>query len=170
MLKWGGVILFLFSQNARALMCIYWLSHNKYGIFHSVIKKILRSHYHIESSCQDIGERLIIPHPRNIIICAEKIGNSVQINQNVTIGGNMKKTKQREWGEQKLPIIGNMVTVCTNSVVGGPVIIGDNVILGANSTCTHEVSVDVEPNTLLYNTMSESKRKIEVSEGTYKYI
>lgn len=47
----------------------------------------------------------MLPHPHNIIIAAESIGDNVQINQNVTLGGNMRKTKQRSWGVQKLPIL-----------------------------------------------------------------
>lgn len=157
------VKLFLFSHHARALICVYIVSHSRNKYHTLIIRKFLRSHYHIECSCRQIGYRLMLPHPRNIIIVAESIGDNVQVNQNVTIGGNMHKKKQREWGEQKLPIIGNNVVVYTNAVVGGPIIIEDNVIIGANCTCTH----DIPANTLVYNKQYISSRKIKVLEGTY---
>lgn len=165
-IKWGGVILFIFSHQARAIMCVYILSHNKCRPLKILIRKFLRAHYHIECSCSNIGDGLRLPHPRNIIIGAEKIGNNVQINQNVTIGGNMKKTCIRPWGEQKRPIIGNSVVIYTNAVVGGPVVIEDHVIVGANCVCTH----DIPSNTLIYNTSQLSSRKILVTDGSFQYI
>lgn len=135
-------------------------------IFRLIDRKLLRPHYHIEIFCSRIGYRLSVPHPRNIIISAEEIGDDVQINQNVTIGGNMKKTVIRNGKEQKLPIIGNSVVIYTNAVVGGPYKIADNVIIGSNCTCSH----DVENNTLIYNEMKVSRRKIKVETGTYKYL
>lgn len=164
--KWGGVKLFLFSHQARALICVYIVSHSKSKWLAFIIRRFLRSHYHIECSCRNIGYRFMLPHPRNIIIGAEFIGDDVQINQNVTIGGNMKKQVQREWGIQKLPIIRNKVVIYTNAVVGGPVLIEDHVIIGANCTCTH----DVPAHSLLYNKQYLSSRKIEVQEGTYAYL
>lgn len=164
--KLGGVILFFISHQARALICIYMLSHKKHTKIHFILRRFLRSHYHIECSCKKIGSGFKLPHPRNIIIAAEEIGNDVQINQNTTIGGNMQKVKQRDWGIQKLPIIRNKVVIYTNAVVGGPIIINDNVIIGANCTCTH----DVKSNTLIYNKQMESSKQIEVLNGTYKYI
>lgn len=162
----NGGVLFLLSHQARALMLVYALSEGKYQPFHFLIRKFLRSHYHIECSCKKIGNGLRLPHPRNIIIGAEKIGDNVQINQNVTIGGNMKKTCNRSWGMQKLPIIGNNVVIYTGAVVGGPVIIEDNVLVGANCVCTH----DVPSNTLLYNAPKTSRRKIIVTNGSFNYI
>ncbi|MCF0216863.1 MAG: hypothetical protein HUK21_10370 [Fibrobacteraceae bacterium] len=76
--------------------------------------------YHIECSTKNIGYGLFLPHPSNIIIAAEKIGDNVQINQNVTIGGNMGKYNYYSDGiVQKMPIIGNRVIICPNAIVGG---------------------------------------------------
>ena len=161
----GGVRLFLFSHQARALICVYIVSHSSNKLLCFLARKLLRSHYHIECSCKNIGYGLMLPHPRNIIIGAESIGDYVQINQNVTIGGNVKRKVKREWGEQKLPIIHDRVCVFSNAVVGGPVIINDHVIIGANCTCTH----DVPAHSLVYNKQYVSNKHINVLEGTFEY-
>lgn len=53
------------------------------------------------------------------------IGNNCQINQNVTIG--------RNFGDKKVPIIGNDVYIGAGSVIFGEITIGNNVIIGSNS-------------------------------------
>lgn len=158
--------LFMLSHNARAIILVYIISHYQ-GLISLTSRMLLRSKYGIECSTRKIGFGLMLPHPRNIIISAETIGDNVQINQNVTIGGNMKKTKIRGVNDiQKLPRILNNVVICPNSIVGGPVIINDNVIVGANCVCTH----DVESNSLVYNNCNISKKKIIVKQGTYKTL
>ncbi|MEO9070337.1 MAG: hypothetical protein ABI261_04845 [Ginsengibacter sp.] len=59
------------------------------------------------------------------------IGDRVQICQNVTIG--------RNFGDKKVPIIGNDVYVGTGSVIFGEIEIGDNVIIGSNSLINKSV-------------------------------
>lgn len=54
-----------------------------------------------------------------------RIGERCQVNQGVTIG--------RNFGDSKVPSIGNNVYVGAGSVVFGEIEIGDNVIIGANS-------------------------------------
>lgn len=160
------ILLSLFSHHARALILIYTIIHINNKFINILLRKLLRSHYHIEIGCQSIGYYFRIPHPRNIIINAESIGDNVQINQNVTLGNNMRKSIIRNQKIQTLPIIGNNVIICANSIVGGPIIIGDNVIIGSNCTCTH----DVTNNTLLYNKVCTSTKNISVELGTYKYL
>ncbi len=53
------------------------------------------------------------------------IGDRVWICQNVTIG--------RNFGDKKVPVIGNDVYIGAGSVVFGEIEIGDNVIIGSNS-------------------------------------
>ena len=108
----------------------------------------------------------MLPHPRNIIIFSESVGDWVQINQNSTIGGNFKKTVERKWGTQRAPILGNHIVICPNSVVGGPVIIEDHVIVGSNCTCTH----DVPSHTMVYNKQFISNKKIVVERGTFTVL
>jgi serine O-acetyltransferase len=59
------------------------------------------------------------------------IGSRVTIAQNVTIG--------RNFGQKKVPIIGNDVYVGAGSVIFGEITIGDNVIIGANSVVNKSI-------------------------------
>jgi len=59
------------------------------------------------------------------------IGNNCQINQNVTIG--------RNFGDKKVPTIGNDVYIGAGSVVFGEIIIGNNVIIGSNSLVNKDI-------------------------------
>lgn len=62
------------------------------------------------------------------------IGDRVRICQNVTIG--------RNFGDKKVPVIGNDVYIGAGSVIFGEIEIGDNVIVGSNSV----VNKSVPPN------------------------
>lgn len=78
-----------------------------------------------------IGEGLFLMHPYRTIVHAKSIGNNVSLFHNITIGANV--------GTDKLPIIGDNVTIFTGAVVVGGVKIGDNSIIGANSVITKDV-------------------------------
>ena len=107
-----------------------------------------------------IGEGLMLPHPFNIIIANNvKIGNNVHIGQNVTIGGNFKKKREREDGSlQYLPEISDRVNICAGAVVGGPVRLGCDVIVGANAVITK----DVPSNSIVYGQNKIMKRGISL--------
>ncbi|WP_338410877.1 DapH/DapD/GlmU-related protein [uncultured Flavobacterium sp.] len=53
------------------------------------------------------------------------IGNNCLVAQNVTIG--------RNFGDKKVPIIGDDVYIGAGSVIFGEITIGNNVIIGSNS-------------------------------------
>ena len=96
-----------------------------------------------------------MPHPYGIILSAEKIGQNCLIGQYVTLGG---KERLEEGKCIRTPIVGDNVNILAGSVVAGPIIIGNDVVIGSNST----VTFDVEANTLLYNRPIVSKHKIIV--------
>lgn len=76
-----------------------------------------------------IGSGLFLPHSVGIVIGHEVVmGDNCEIFQNVTIGSNRKELDGRF-----MPIIGNNVSIGSGAVVVGPIIIGDNVVIGANS-------------------------------------
>jgi serine acetyltransferase len=69
---------------------------------------------------------IIFPHPQGIIIGAEAvIGERAWIFQNVTIGGAP--------GKVGLPQIGKDSRIYTGAVLTGPINIGNNVVVGANT-------------------------------------
>lgn len=59
------------------------------------------------------------------------IGNNVTIGQNVTIG--------RNFGDKKVPTIGNDTYVGAGSAVFGEIFVGNNVIIGANTVVNRSV-------------------------------
>ena len=64
-----------------------------------------------------------------------KIGNNCLVAQNVTIG--------RNFGDNKVPEIGDDVYIGAGSVVFGEIKIGDNVIIGSNSVINKDVPSNV---------------------------
>lgn len=84
-------------------------------------------------------KRAEFPHPIGIVIGSNvKMGMDCQIYQNVTLGG----------GDGGYPELGRNVTVFANAVLVGPIKIGDNAVIGANSV----VLTDVEENTTVAGT------------------
>ena len=87
-----------------------------------------------------IGGGISFPHPYGIVIGGNAVvGKNCHIGQHVTIGGNMGK----EEDGRTQPIIGDNCYICANSVVVGPIIIGNNVIIGAGSVVTKSIPDNV---------------------------
>jgi serine O-acetyltransferase len=79
---------------------------------------------------------LFIPHGYVVIDGPVTIGSDCVINPWVTIG----LSGSRRWGfDQRGPIIGDRVHVGTGSKVLGPITIGDDVRIGANSVVIDDV-------------------------------
>ncbi len=62
-----------------------------------------------------------------------EIGNNCIIYHNVTLGGTGKETKNRH------PKIGNNVIIGCGAKILGPITIGNNVKIGANSVITKSI-------------------------------
>ena len=63
------------------------------------------------------------------------IGDNVEIYQNVTIGGNGKENQP----SPGIPTIKNNVKIYAGACVLGPIVIGDNSIVGANAVVLCDV-------------------------------
>jgi serine O-acetyltransferase len=78
---------------------------------------------------------LILPHPQGIVVGAETVvGPDSWIFQNVTLGGLR--------GKVGMPEVGRSARIYTGAVLVGPVVIGDNVQVGANAVVTRDVPDD----------------------------
>lgn len=87
-----------------------------------------------------IGRRLFIDHGMGIVIGeTATIGNDCTIYHGVTLGGTGKDEKKRH------PDLGDNVLVGCGAKILGPIKIGDNVKIGANSV----VLKDVQKNTTI---------------------
>lgn len=81
-----------------------------------------------------IGKRLFIDHGMGIVIGeTTTIGNNCTIYHGVTLGGTGKDKYKRH------PDLGNNVIVGCGAKVLGPIKVGDNVKIGANSVVLKEV-------------------------------
>ncbi len=159
---------FLVSRTSRVIILIR-LSNIDIKIIRIMANSLLKLRF-IEIGVVNIGIGFFLPHPQCIIIASGvKIGNNVHVGQYVTIGGNSKKIKKMHDGKiQKLPIIGDRVMINHGAVIGGPVTIGSDVIVGANAVVTH----DVPSNSMVFgqNQLSKKKIKIPPTGGEYEIL
>jgi len=76
---------------------------------------------------------LILPHPQGIVVGAGTVlGPNSWIFQNVTLGG--------VHGKSGMPHVGSGARLYVGAVVVGPVVVGDNVIVGPNAVITNSVA------------------------------
>jgi serine O-acetyltransferase len=79
----------------------------------------------------EIGPGLMLPHPVGILLGQGlRVGSRVTILHHVSIGGN---PRIRHDAPQLSPDIGNEVIIYTQSIVIGPIKIGDGAVIGARS-------------------------------------
>jgi serine O-acetyltransferase len=91
-----------------------------------------------------IGSGLFIDHGAGVVIGeTAEIGHNCVLFHNVTLGGTGKHAGKRH------PTLGNNVFVGTGATILGPVIIGDNVRIGAN---TFIYMVDIPDNCTVVGT------------------
>jgi serine O-acetyltransferase len=84
-----------------------------------------------------IGEGLFLPHGFATAIGAKSIGKNCSINHNVTIG---------TYGDENRPTILDNVTINAGTIIFGKITVGNNVVIGANST----VNTDVPDNSTVF--------------------
>ena len=100
------------------------LVRSKNKIFSAFIRNLLISKHSMDvSSTAVIGPALRLPHPIGIVIGDNAIlHGSITIYQNSTIGS-----------KNGYPEIGNHTIIYPNSVIVGPINVGDHCVIGAGS-------------------------------------
>ena len=81
----------------------------------------------------NIGPGLYIGHFGGITLGEVTMGSNCNISQNITLG------RTGRIGEKGAPTIGNRVWIGPGAVVVGPVCIGDDALIGANTVVTKSV-------------------------------
>lgn len=100
-----------------------------------------------------IGKCLFIDHGMGIVIGeTAEIGDYCNLFHGVTLGGT---GSGKDAGKKRHPTLGNNVLIGAQSILLGPINIGDNVKIGANST----VIRDIKSNTTYVGTPKENKEK-----------
>ncbi|OYP71458.1 hypothetical protein CIK92_08180 [Prevotella sp. P4-67] len=129
-----GLIKGLFTGHAFYAVLHYriasWLyKHHIKLLPDMVCYRNIRRHGCEISPTSSIDGGLMLHHTVGIVVgCFVKAGKNLEIFQNVTIGSNRK-----EVDGQIMPIIGDNVSIGSGAVVVGPIKIGNNVLIGANS-------------------------------------
>ena len=117
----------------------WWLGGAPYALFaalQSIVRLVL--HVDIAPRCV-IGPGLHLGHPYTIIVGPTRIGSNCSMTHNVTIGMGLSA------GRRGIPTIGDDVWIGPNSVLTGPIHIGDKATIAAGSV----VSRDVPPGALV---------------------
>jgi serine O-acetyltransferase len=123
-----------------------YLYVNKVPLFPKLIMNINKILFSIEISyAAKIQKGFRINHSVGIVIGSRvQMGENITINQGVTIGGNFNKKKIVENTLISQPIVGDNVSFSAGCKVLGPIVIGDNVVIGANSVVITDVKQGVK--------------------------
>ncbi|KAA6340185.1 Serine acetyltransferase [termite gut metagenome] len=102
---------------------------------------LLEKFYCCEFNCVAIDKSVLFAHhARGCTIIASKICENVVIFQNVTIGTNMRFNKvSNEWENVGNPIICKNVVIADGAKILGPIIIGENTVVGAGAIITKDI-------------------------------
>jgi len=120
---------------------LYRVGHWLYKNRHPTLAKITENLNFYLDQCTisvkaDIGPGFLIAHTHGLVIgegCV--IGENCDVRQNVTIGGNWSK----QVDGRMYPTIGDNVSISAGAVIVGPLNIGSNSIIGANTVVTKDV-------------------------------
>jgi serine O-acetyltransferase len=119
-----------------------WSRRKKMYFFAGICQRLMHhlSHCWISVSAE-IGPGFLIAHVGGLVIGDKtRIGANCDVRQNVTFGGNFSK-KDTEGRTQ--PWVGDNVSFGVGAVILGPVRIGSNSIVGANSVVIRDVPENV---------------------------
>ena len=125
---WYRVSRYLHSRNLRLLARLIW------GL------NIWRSGAEISPNT-DIGGGLVITNPHGVILNG-KFGRNCVVYQKAGTGGRHSVSPVDVGGGPGLPCIGDDVVFETDSMVMGPVIIGDRVLIGPRAFVVTDVPND----------------------------
>lgn len=136
---------FVFSYRIRA-----WFARHHLGVLEILMlrmEEMIFSTSVLRYYGVQIGPGLYMPHPFGIVIGGATIGKNFTIAQNCTVGGQKPVgalgVEPPGWESRDRIVIGDWVFMGAGSCVLGPVTIGDNVIIGANSVVTRDLPANV---------------------------
>lgn len=105
-----------------------------FSILYKALKVIAESLTGTELPCEVvIGRRLRIEHSFDVVVSGDAVlGDDVVLRNGVTIG-------LRHEGKRGAPVIGNRVDIGAGAKLLGPIVIGDDVSIGANAVVIRDV-------------------------------
>jgi serine O-acetyltransferase len=133
------------SRQGLWVMVVYRFGRWVYSIQPALLRMILATFYSclkllsqvltgIDLPCEaTVGRRFKIENFGGIVICpAAVFGDDAIVRQGVTV--DLRRT-----GERGAPIIGNRVDIGAGAKILGPIVIGDDVMIGANAVVIRDI-------------------------------
>lgn len=119
-----------------------WFHKRRWNFLASLSQRLMHHLCHCWISVSaDIGPGFLIAHVGGIGIGpGTVIGKNCDIRRNLSLGGNFNK---RDADGRDHPWIGDNVSLGVGAVVSGPVRVGSNSIIGANTVVTRDVPENV---------------------------
>jgi len=157
--------------------------YSKNKMFKKIASSLLEKLYCFEINCIEIDKSVLFAHhAHGCIIIASKICENVVIFQNVTIGSNLKFNKVNGiWENAGNPIICKNVIICDGAKILGPIIVGENSVIGAGAIVTKNIpsnsivygANNIKPKDNNYDiafnsNMIDFERLIEINKGLIK--
>ena len=145
----GNIFCYLFkaltSYGFRAVMLYrmgHWFRKHHCRLLAVLSERLMHISCHCRiSTTAVIGPGLLVSHTFGLIIGTKtRIGKNCDVRHNTTFGGNFSK-KDKDGRSQ--PWVGDNVSVGVGAAILGPVKIGSNSIIGANSVVTRDVPENV---------------------------
>ena len=119
-----------------------WCQRHNFKFLSSLSQKFMHHTCHCWINLKaDIGPGFMIAHVGAIGIGGgARIGKHCDCRRNCSIGGNFNKVDEEGRSQ---PWIGDNVSIGVNAVITGPVKVGSNSIIGANSVVNRDVPENV---------------------------
>ena len=127
-------------------VCLYrlgrWFKQHQMSFLAGICQRLMHHLCHCWISVNaEIGPGFLIAHVGGLVIGGKtRIGSNCDVRQNVTFGGNFSKVGP---DGRTQPWVGDNVSVGVGAIILGPVHIGSNAIIGANSVVTRDVPENV---------------------------
>lgn len=115
--------------------------HSKNKFLKLIAANLLEKLYCCEINCAEMDKSVLFAHHgRGCTIVASKICENAVIFQNVSIGANLKYIKiTNEWENVGNPIIVKNVIIADGAKILGPIVIGENSVIGAGAIITKNI-------------------------------
>ena len=120
----------------------FWFKRRRMSFLAGLCQRLMHHLCHCWISVSaEIGPGFLIAHVGSLVIGDKtRLGKNCDVRQNVTFGGNFHKVGE---DGRTQPWVGDNVSVGVGAVILGPVIVGANSIIGANSVVTRDVPENV---------------------------
>ena len=119
----------------------HWFYKMRLSFISQILKFISRIIYSVDIDFRaDLAGGFVIIHGIGVVIgAAVKTLGPVKVYQGVTLGGNNFKERNINGEIMVQPLIHGNVILYANACVFGPVIIGENTIIGAGTVITKDI-------------------------------